>query len=72
MAEKKTRARVVSRAKTPRRAAPRVSTSAARDEDRGLDACDLDFSAVEATADADLPPARGGVAPMRHAPARRP
>jgi hypothetical protein len=35
--------------------------NARNDEERHIDGCDLDFTAPKATADADLPPAKGGV-----------
>jgi hypothetical protein len=38
-----------------------VRTRAAPDEEAHIDACDLEFSESEATPDADLPGATGGV-----------
>lgn len=47
------------RARTARKAP--VRTRAAPDEEAHIDACDLEFSESEATPDADLPGATGGV-----------
>jgi hypothetical protein len=40
-------------------------TRAAPDEEADIDACDLEFHEREATPDADLPEARGGVEVLR-------
>jgi hypothetical protein len=36
-----------------------------------IDGCDVDFTAGEPTADADLPPAKGGIEPARRTSRRR-
>lgn len=49
---------------TRARKAP-AATRAAPDEEAHIDACDLEFHEHEATPDADLPEARGGVEAVR-------
>jgi hypothetical protein len=41
------------------------------DKERHVDGCDIDFTASEATADADLPPAKGGVEPAPRGAGRK-
>jgi hypothetical protein len=52
-------------------AARRRAAKTSGDAESHIDGCDIDFSMSEATADADLPPAKGGVAPGRRAVRRK-
>ena len=59
-----------SRRSTPSKAVSRgrgvaapAARSAATDADGRVDGCDVDFATAALTADADLPPAKGGVEP---------
>lgn len=51
-------------------AKPRAAINA-RVEENHIDGCDIDFAASDPTADADLPPAKGGIEPARRTARRR-
>ena len=55
------RARASPESRTASRVKGRAAMNARVDEEGQIDGCDIDFTASEATADADLPPAKGGV-----------
>ena len=57
------RARSSPESRTASRPQGRAALNARVDEEGQTDGCDIDFTASEATADADLPPAKGGVEP---------
>ena len=60
-AKKTKRAMTKKKARSPR---PALTTHEAHEDDH-ICACDVKFTDADATADADLPPARGGVEEAR-------